>query len=103
MKNAQRLWSLLRSAAVPALGVAVIAFFACYALVGPNGVLAWGRYAHQLQQREARLAAVERTRDALSNRVALLDPHHVNPDLADELLRSKLGLIGKDEVVVPLH
>jgi cell division protein FtsB len=32
----------------------------------------------------------------------LLDPRHVDPDLADELVRRNLDLVKPDEVVVPL-
>jgi len=102
MKNARNLLLLLRSAAVPAIAFSVIAFFGGYALFGANGVLAWGEYHHALHQRELVLAQTEQARDALANRVALLDPRHANPDMVDELVRRNMGVVGKDEVIVPL-
>ena len=39
----------------------------------------------------------------LKNRVALLDPKHVDPDMADELVRKQLGVANPDEVIVPLN
>ena len=44
MKQARQLWNILRSAATPALGFIVIAFFGGYALFGANGVLAGFEY-----------------------------------------------------------
>jgi cell division protein FtsB len=38
----------------------------------------------------------------LQRRLVLLDPRHVDPDLADELVRRNLDLVKPDEVIVPL-
>lgn len=103
MKNARNLLLLLRNAAVPAIAFSVISFFGGYALFGANGVLAWGEYRHALHERELVLLKTEQQRDELANRVALLDPRHANPDMVDELIRKNLGVVGKDEVVIPLH
>ncbi len=103
MKRAYNLLLLLRSASVPALSFAIIAFFGGYALFGSNGVLAWGEYSHALHQRRLVLAQTEQTRADLANHVALLDPRHANPDMVDELVRRNLGVAGKDEVILPLR
>jgi len=103
MQSARNLLLLLRNAAVPAIAFSVIAFFGGYALFGSNGVLAWGEYHHALHEREAVLAKTEQARDQLANRVALLDPRHANPDMVDELVRKNLGVVGKDEVIIPLR
>ena len=52
MKKPSRLRRALRRAAVPAAVVAVMAFFGGYAVLGPNGVLAYGDYKRQLARRE---------------------------------------------------
>jgi hypothetical protein len=39
----------------------------------------------------------------LRNRVALLDPRHVDPDLAGELLRKNLNVAHPDEVIMVVH
>ena len=93
----------LREAAAPAAAFVVIAFFGGYALFGANGVLAWGDYSKRLAVRKAELAHLEQDRARLANRVQLLDPRHADPDLVDELARRDLGVVGKNEVVVPLH
>jgi cell division protein FtsB len=38
----------------------------------------------------------------LANRVQLLDPNKVDPDMADELTRKQLNVVNPNEVVVPL-
>ncbi|RJF91344.1 FtsB family cell division protein [Sphingomonas cavernae] len=94
---------LLRSAAPTAIMMLVIAIFGGYAVVGKNGVLAWGDYTRQLEQQRVELAKLEKHKTLLQNRVALLDPKKANPDMADELIRRELGLAHPDEVIVPLN
>lgn len=72
------------------------------ALAGPSGILAWNENLRLLEQREAQIAVLTEERDRLQNRVALLDPDHADPDLVVELLRSQLGVVHPDEVVITL-
>ena len=96
-------WTMLGSAALPAISVIVVAFFGAYALFGSNGVLAWGEYNKRLEIRRVELAKVEKARAELANRVALLDPRHANPDIVDELVRRNLGVAHPDDIIVPLR
>lgn len=80
-----------------------MAFFGAYAVLGPNGLLAYGDYKRQLAKREQDFAAVDAKRATLKNRVALLDPRHANPDMVDELVRKELNVAHPDEVIVPLN
>lgn len=86
----------------PALAIIIVGNFAGYAVAGPNGLLAWGGYHHDLQVRKAELAQLEAQKAELRHRSALLDPRKADPDLADEMVRDKLGLVRPDEVIVPL-
>ncbi|MEO6388969.1 MAG: septum formation initiator family protein [Croceibacterium sp.] len=72
------------------------------ALVGPYGVLAWGEGISQLEQRHKQIALLTAERDELTNRVALLDPNHVDPDMASELVRKDLNVARPDEYVIQL-
>jgi len=72
------------------------------AIAGPGGVLAWGENLSLLDKREAQIKALSAERDELRNRVALLDPSHVDPDLAGELVRKNLNVVHPDEVVITL-
>ncbi len=94
---------MLRSAIAPAALMIVGLFFGGYAVFGPNGVLAYGDIQRQLAVKQRQLALLDRNRSELKNRVALLDPRHADPDLADELARKDLGVVHQDEVIVPLN
>ena len=73
------------------------------ALAGPYGVLAWGESLSLLDKREAQIAKLERERVDLKNRVALLDPEHVDQDIAGELIRSDLNVVHPDEYILELE
>ena len=92
----------MRRAALPALGLTIVAFFGAYAVLGRNGLLAYGEYQRQLVKREQDYAALDKKRTVLKNRVALLDPDHANPDMVDEMVRKELNVAHPDEVIVPL-
>ena len=98
-----RIFALIRRVAIPALAVLIVGTFAGHAVAGPNGVLAWGSYHHALLQRQAELTQIEQQRAELKHRSELLDPSKADPDMADELVRKKLGLVRPDEVIVPLN
>ena len=103
MGGAKRSFGLIRRAAMPALALIVVGNFAGYAVAGPNGLLAWGGYHRNLNERKAELARLEADRAQLRHRSALLNPRKADPDMADELIRRDLGLVRPDEVIVPLE
>ena len=96
-------FDMIRKAALPALAVLIIANFLGYAVVGSNGVLSWGDYRRQKVEKQVELAKLEAERARLSHRAALLDPRSADPDLADEMVRSQLGLVRPDEVVIAIE
>jgi cell division protein FtsB len=77
-------------------------FLGGMALAGPSGVLAWGENLSLLDKREVQIKELQAERNELRNRVALLDPAHVDPDLAGELVRKNLNVVHPDEVVITL-
>src|SRR3978361_868679 len=91
---------LIKRAAWPAAGMLVIAYFLGAAIVGENGVLAWGDYRRVKTQESAQLALLETERARLALPASLLDPARAVPDLVDEMVRHDLGLMRPDEVVI---
>ena len=87
---------------MPALGLLIIAHFLGYAIVGENGVLAWGGYRRAKEARAMELAQLEIERARLMHRTQLLDPRRADPDLAEELVRRDLGLVRPDEVIIEI-
>jgi cell division protein FtsB len=102
MRGTNRILSLIRRSAMPALAVIVVGTFAGHAVAGPNGLLAWGGYHRALNERKAELAALQQEKAQLRHHSTLLDPRKADPDMADELVRKDLGLVRNDEVIVPL-
>lgn len=72
------------------------------ALIGPFGLLSWSEQSTLLDRREQQIAALEEQRAVLRNRVDLLDPDHVDPDLASEQVRQNLNVAHPDEYVIDL-
>ena len=95
--------ALMRRAALPALGVLIIANFLGYAILGANGILSWGDYRRIKAERAVQLAQLEQERDRLAHRSQLLDPRRADPDLAEELVRRELGLVRPDEVIIEIE
>ena len=80
-----------------------MAFFGGYALLGANGLLAYGDYKRQLVKREAVLSQLEKKRAVLRNHVDLLDPRHANPDMVEVQVREKLNVVHPDDVIMPVR
>ncbi|ESZ88547.1 MAG: septum formation initiator [Blastomonas sp. CACIA14H2] len=91
-----------KKAIAPGISLVALLAIAAYALLGPTGVLAWGDYRQRLEVQKVELARLQKQRDALRNRVNLLDPKAVDPDLVSELVRRELNVAHPDEVIVPL-
>ena len=102
MGGPNRIFGMIRRAALPALALIVVGTFAGHAVAGPNGILAWGGYHRALKERQAELAQLEQERSQLRHHSNLLDPRKADPDMADELVRKDLGLVRPDEVIIPL-
>lgn len=103
MAQIAKLRLLLSSAFGPTLAVILLALLVGYAVLGGSGILAWGDYKRQLHDSRAELKVVEEQRSRLKNRVDLLNPRHVDPDMSDELIRRELNVGHPDEVIVPMN
>ena len=102
MAQREKITGLIKSALGPGFALLTLLAIAGYAVLGPTGILAWGDYQQTLEQRNVQLAKLETQRDALRNRVDLLDPNGADPDLIGELLRKDVNVVHPDEIIVPL-
>lgn len=93
---------LARESLVHGVALACLLVMGGLAVAGPSGLLAWAENHRLLIERDRQIAVLEQERDHLRNRVALLDPRHVDPDLAGELLRARLNVVHPDEMVLLL-
>lgn len=103
MAQLTKLRMLFAGALGPAIAVLMLAVLLSYAILGSNGILAWSGYTQQLQDSRSELKIVQAQRARLANRVSLLNPKHVDPDMADELIRRELNVAHPDEIIVPLR
>jgi len=92
----------IKRAALPAVAFLVIANFLGYAVVGENGILSLGDYRQLKAEKAIELAALEEEKARLAHRAALLNPRSADPDLAEEMVRSELGVVRPDEVIIEL-
>lgn len=95
--------SMIRTAFWPTVAVAVIVYFAGAAIVGQNGLFSLAGYRHQRTEHLAQLKDLEIERERLAHHADLLDPRHVDPDFAEEMVRRQTGQIRPDEVIVPVN
>lgn len=84
------------------IALAVLLLLTVLTIAGPTGLLAWGEHSEALDKRRAQIAKLTQERDALQNRVELLDPDAADPDLIGELLRSQ-NVVHSDELVVTIE
>ena len=84
------------------LAFLAVAALLAYAVIGPSGLIALSDHRAALDQRKAELAELQEKHESLTNRVKLLDPNNIDPDLGGELIRKELGVAAPDEIVIPL-
>lgn len=92
----------LARVARPALILFLAIFFLGYNLLGSNGILKARDYRRLKAERTAELALLVAERSRLAHRSGLLDPRGADVDLADEMIRTELGFVRPDEVIIDL-
>lgn len=85
----------------PVLGFCVVGYFAYHSIEGDRGLVAYLRLTEQIQLARAQLTEVAAERKALEQRVGLLRPDRLDPDMLDERARLLLNLARPDEIVIP--
>ena len=100
MKKSRTVPKFARESLVQGVAISCLLVMGGFALAGPSGILAWAENQRLLADRQGEVKQLMRERDELRNRVGLLDPRHMDPDLAGELLRSNLNVVHPDEMVM---
>ncbi len=102
MKHRQTRPRFIKESVTQALALAVLLVLGGVAIAGPSGLIAWSENSGRLIERQKELVQLQADRDELRNRVNLLDPRSVDPDMAGELLRKNLNVVHSDEMVMLL-
>jgi cell division protein FtsB len=85
---------------VPAITVAVVAYFGAYAIWGERGMLALEDTQARLGIQQQQLAQLQDNRAKLQHRIALME-NNPDPDLVEELARGQLMDGAPNQVAVP--
>jgi cell division protein FtsB len=86
---------------VPAITIAIVAYFGAYAIWGNRGVLSLEDTQAKLGIQQEQLAQLQDRRSRLEHRIALMEQNGADPDLVEELARSQLMDGGPGEIAVP--
>ena len=97
-RSVSRFFALL---VFPAISVAVISYFGAYAIWGNRGVLALEDTQAQLGIRQQQLAELTASRQRLEHRITLMEKD--DPDLVEELARTRLMDGAPNQVALPRH
>ena len=90
----------LKQSVAPTVCIALAAYFAYHAFQGDRGVLAMNRLNKEIELAKLELAKSEQKRNRLENKVSLVRPDGIDPDLLEELVRRQLGMIHPDDLVI---
>lgn len=83
-----------------ALASLAVAYFGYHAVQGGRGLVAYARLSQEVARAEQVLKRTEAERQRLEQRVTLLHPERVDPDMLDERIRETLGLVHPDDAVL---
>jgi cell division protein FtsB len=86
---------------LPAIAGAVVFYFGYYAVWGERGMLALSDVQAQLGVQKGRLVQAQDDRRRLQHRISLMSGPNADPDLIEELARSRLMIGAPGQVSVP--
>jgi len=100
MELLEDIWERVRSTIGPLLGVLIVAYFAFHVVQGDRGLLAYVSLTKQIAQAETSETAIEAERELWENRVSLLRPDQLDPDMLEERARIMLNFGRYDELTI---
>lgn len=85
---------------LPIVSIILTLYFAYHLIQGDHGWLAWKKMESQLQESRSKLETLNQEKEAWENRVKLMRPETLDPDMLDERVRHVLGNVKENEVLV---
>jgi cell division protein FtsB len=86
---------------IPAICIAVIAYFGYYAVFGERGYHALGIVNAELAVENQKLASLKADHMRLQHRIDLLEPGHVDADMVEQVARDQMTNGAAGQVAVP--
>ena len=83
----------------PVLGISAVTYFGFHAVQGDRGLMAWWKLRQHIEIASAHLSKVTKERKELEQRVRLLHPESLDPDMLEERARIMLNYGHVDDIV----
>ena len=83
----------------PVLGLSAITYFGYHVMHGERGLLAWWQLRERIAATRESLSEIHAERLVLENRVRLLHPESLDPDMLEERARIMLNYGYADEII----
>ena len=90
----------IRRVFVSFLGVSATFYFVFHVFHGDRGLIAWAQLRQDVEHLETSAEALASERRYLENKVRLLHPKSLDPDMLDERARLMLNFGHPDELVI---
>lgn len=84
----------------PVLGICAVGYFAYHGVQGDRGLMAWLKIKQRVVAAREALAQTRTEREVLENRVRLLNPGSLDPDMLEERARLMLNYGYKNDIVI---
>lgn len=101
MRIRRRVTRFLTLSIVPAILLAVTAYYGYFTLEGPRGMTALAKTNAQLAIESGKLADLQSQNGRMKHRIDLLAFGHADPDLVTEIARSQMLASTPGQVAVP--
>ncbi|MEL7429018.1 MAG: septum formation initiator family protein [Pseudomonadota bacterium] len=100
MATRQRKNTYAHRLVIPVLCTVLTAYFLYHSTTGRYGLTSHQKTVERSLELQFELAGLEKTRDELSNRTALLMNGSLERDMLDEQIRYQLNMLHDDEIAV---
>jgi cell division protein FtsB len=84
----------------PVISACLVGYFTYHLIQGNHGLRAYWRLGDDLKNAGAKYTSLKENHDDLQNRVNLLRPNSICPDLLEEQVRKNLGYVHPNELVI---
>jgi cell division protein FtsB len=84
----------------PIISACLVGYFTYHLIQGNHGLRAYWRLGDDLKQAQAKYNDLKEKHDDLQQRVSLLRPGSICPDLLEEQVRKNLGYVHPKEIVI---
>ena len=89
-----------RQVIAPVIGACVVGYFVYHSVQGDRGVLSYLRLNNEVNRAAITLASLKQKREGYEQRVGLLHPLSLDPDMLEERARLSLNVADPNDVVI---